>query len=372
MGYASIKDPSVHFQVASYSGNGTDDTAITNDGNSDLQPDWWWVKRRDTDASGHALYDSTRGVTKRLNTNISNAEDTQSDRIKSFDTDGFTLGDNVQSNASGSGYLAFQWKANGGTTSSNTDGSITSTVQANTDAGFSIVTFTGNNTNDATIGHGLGTTPAMILTKNRSDAVSWRVWHQDLTSTYSLFLNDTPAETAPASQGAGYIKTVGSSTYSTYQGTSDSNGVNGNSDDMISYCFAEKQGYSKFGKYTGAGLNDISGGRVRGTFVYTGFKHAFVIIKAITTSANWQMYNHKIPTYGNVIDLKLGANLSVVENGADLGTTSQNNIDFLSNGFRATTGNTDTGSTETYIYMAFAHQPFFTIYDDGSIPTTAR
>ena len=141
---------------------------------------------------------------------------------------------------------------------------------------------------------------------------------------------------------------------------------------MVAYCFAEKQGYSKFGKYTGAGLNDISGGRVRGTFVYTGFKPAFVMIKAITTAANWQMYSHKIPTYGNVIDLKLGANRDAEENGSDLGTTSQNNIDFLSNGFRATTGNTDTGSSQTYVFMAFAEQPFVTSDDDGSIPATAR
>ena len=370
MGYASIKDPSAHFQAALYTGTGSTQS-ITNDGNSDLKPDWVWVKKRDGTES-HALSDSTRGTSATLFSNTTAAESSSGQGINSFNTDGFQVGTEGIVNDSGNAFVGWQWKANGGTTSSNTDGSITSTVQANTDAGFSIVTFTGNNTNDATIGHGLGTTPAMIITKNRDDAVSWRVWHQDLTSTYSLFLNDTPAETAPGSQGAGYIKTVGSSTYSTYQGTSDSNGVNGNSDSMVAYCFAEKQGFSKFGKYAGAGLNDISGGRVRGTFVYTGFKPAFVMIKAITTSANWQMYHYKIPTYGNVIDLKLGANLNVAENGSDLGTTSQNNIDFLSNGFRATTGNTDTGSSQTYIYMAFAEQPFVTSDDDGSIPATAR
>ena len=364
MAYTTIDDPSAYFQVASYSGNGTDDTAITNDGNSDLQPDWWWVKRRDTDAASHGIFDSTRGVTKRLNTNLDSAEDTQSDRIKSFDTDGFTLGDNAQSNASGSGYLAFQWVANGGTTSSNTDGSITSTVQANTDAGFSIVTYTGSGSDGSTVGHGLGAVPAMVIFKCRSDSnTDWRVYHQSISPTNALSINSTSAQ-----YGASSVFTSAFS--STQLKLENEAGANGSSKTYVAYCFAEKKGYSKFGVYTSSNLGDVANGRVRGKYVHTGFKPAFVMLKCISTSTNWMMFNHKRPTYGNEIDLKLGANNTAAENGSDLGNTSHNNLDFYANGFRCTSRNTDTNTgTNVYVYMAFAENPFVT---STGIPTTAR
>ena len=266
MAYTTIDDGSEYFHTQLYAGDGNDDRSITNDANAgNFKPDWLWIKNRSS-TNGHALVDTTRGATKVIRSQASNAEETESNAIQAFETDGFQIGTSGLVNTSSNNYVAWQWVANGGTTSSNSDGNITSTVQANTTAGFSIVTFTGNGNNDATIGHGLGTTPAMIITKNRDDAVLWRVWHQNLTSTNVLFLNEDFAQTAPSGHSNGYIKTVGSSTYSVYQGNSDTNGVNGSSDNMIAYCFAEKQGYSKFGSYTGnASSSD-------GPFIYTGFK----------------------------------------------------------------------------------------------------
>ena len=324
MAYTTIDDPSAYFQAATYTGTGSSGNAITNDGNSDLQPDLVWIKQRNGQGTDHQLVDSTRGNTKYLYSNSTGLEVTSSDRLTSFNSDGFTLGadaSNVVNQSGGYLYVGWQWKANGGTTSSNTNGTITSTVQANTDAGFNIVTFTGNGSNDATIGHGLGVTPAMIITKNRADSVSWRVWHKDLTSTYVLFLNSNNSQTSPTAQGNGYIKTVGSSTYSVYQGLTDTNGVNGSGDAMVSYCFAEKQGYSRFGKYTG-------NGNANGTFIYTGFKPAVVINKRIDAGGPWTIFdNARCPS--NVNNAKLFPHLSDAEV-----TTTGDPIDFLSNGYK--------------------------------------
>ena len=235
-------------------------------------------------------------------------------------------------------------------------------MQVNQTAGISIVTFTGNNTNDATIGHGLGVTPAMIITKNRSDAVSWRVWHQNLTADTSLFLNDTNGETGAGSHGAGYIKTVGSSTYSTYQGTSDSNGVNGSSDSMIAYCFAEKKGFSKIGQYYGNGNGTSGGGH--GPFIYTGFKPAFVMIKRTNTSGNFFIMDTKRDPI-NVMDKRLFANLTNAEQ-----TNTEYVVDFYSNGFKLKGYvSQSNASGSRYTYMAFASNPFVS---SQGIPTTAR
>jgi len=327
-----------YFNTVTYIGTGSTQS-ITGVG---FQPDWVWIKRRNG-VAGQILQDSSRGSTLRLRADNTDPEITTSTAVTSFDTNGFTLGTEGGVNTNTGTYVAWNWKANGGTTSSNTDGSITSTVQANTDAGFSIVSFTGNGSNDATIGHGLGTTPAMIITKNRDDSVSWRAWHQDLTSTYVLLLNSTVAETAPAGQSNGYIKTVGSSTYSVYQGNVDTNGVNGSGDAMIAYCFAEIEGYSKFGSYIGNGSTD-------GPFVYTGFRPAWVMMKNTTTSGNsWVIQDKARSTYNEV-----NAYLLANDSGAE-GTGVP--LDFLSNGFKMTSASqNDSGAN--FIYMAFAENPF--------------
>ena len=358
MAYTTIDDPSAHFHTRLYDGNGQDvsagGNAITNNANAgNFQPDWVWVKTRGA-SRNHNTYDSSRGVRQRLEVNDGPAESTVAEGLQSFDTNGFTVGSDSNVNQSTT-IVAWQWKANGGTTSSNSDGNITSTVQANTTAGFSIVTFTGNGNNDATIGHGLGTTPAMIITKNRDDSVIWRVWHQNLTSTNVLFLNENFAQTAPSGHSNGYIKTVGSSTYSVYEGNSDTNGVNGSGDDMVAYCFAEKQGYSKFGSYEANNNTD-------GPFVYIGFKPSFLILKAIDQTGNWFIFDNKRDT-DNAVSQIIYADLSASE-----GSTAV--LDFVSNGVKIrNSGSGGINHSGTYIYMAFAENPFVS---SKGVPTTAR
>jgi hypothetical protein len=320
------------------------------------------ITKNRTGTTDPMVNDSSRGVGKYVFANRSNSEGTSTIDHTSFNSDGFSVSTGESVNDNGDTFVAWQWKANGGTTSSNSDGSITSTVQANTTAGFSIVTFTGNGSNDATIGHGLGTTPAMIITKNLSESVSWRVWHQNLTAGTSLFLNSNNGETAAGSHGAGYIKTVGSSTYTTYQGTSHSDGVNGNGDSMIAYCFAEKQGYSKFGQYYGNGNGTAGGGY--GPFIYTGFKPAFVMIKRTNTSGNFFIMDSKRDPI-NVMDKRLFPNLTNAEQ-----TNTEYVVDFLSNGFKLKGYvSQSNASGSRYTYMAFAEHPFVT---SKGTPTTAR
>jgi hypothetical protein len=356
--YTTIDDPSEYFHTQLYVGNGSTQS-ITNDGNSDLQPDLLWIKSR-SDASFHAWTDSTRGTSKRIYSNSTAAEESHTDRVTAFNSDGFSLGGSSIVNTNNYNYVAWQWKANGGTTASNTDGTITSTVQADTDAGFSVVTFTGNGSNDATIGHGLGVTPAFIITKNRADAVSWRVWHKDLTSTYVLFINSNNGETSPTSQANGYIKTVGSSTYSVYQGTTDTNGVNGSSDAMVSYCFAEKQGYSKFSKYVGNGTAN------NGPFVYLGFKPRFIMIKSTTNTGSHVIWDSKRSPFNGMDDYLVAAEADAE------GTNGIFTIDAVSNGFKIRNTGANNGLNQSgtkYIYYAFAENPFTT---STGIPTTAR
>lgn len=378
MAYTTVDDGSAHFQGLAYRGNSTSTTTsdrnLTNEGNSDLQPDLVWIANRDTSVnSGMRWWDSNRGVGGDLGITSSNTyaagtpNDPEYGYVNTLNTDGFGVraGANDSNGrwtvdrgeGGGDKYIAWQWKANGGTTSSNTDGTITSTVQANTTAGFSIVTFTGDGNNDATIGHGLGVTPAMIITKNVTDSVSWRVYHKDLTSTYSLFINSNNGQTSPTGHSNGYIKTVGSSTYSVYQGNTDTNGVNGSGDAMVSYCFAEKQGYSKCGKYKGSGINP-------GAFAFTGFKPAFLMVKRIDSGGNWLVYDGQRSVY-NLNDPYVYANSTSAE-----ATSATQGYDFLSNGFKVyntyADGNVDGG---TYVYIAFAENPFVT---STGIPQTAR
>ena len=342
---AIIDKPSDYFNTKLYTGNGSTQS-ITGVG---FQPDWVWIKHRNG-TSWHTLTDSVRGITKNLFSNETNAEVTNAARIISFDTDGLTVGNDV--NNSGNTYASWNWKA-GGTASSNTDGSITSSVSANQDAGFSIVSWTSlASGSNYTVGHGLGSTPAMIILKGRHESNSWLVYHHKNTSspeTDYLELNSTVAtadypvwnDTAPTSS----VFTCG-----TWSGF-DAGGT------MIAYCFAEKQGYSKFGSYTCNGNAD-------GTFVYTGFKPAFVLLKHSSGGTdNWNLYDNKRLGY-NANYSFLVPNESNAEN---TGATTAP-LDLLSNGFkiRASTGHSNS-SGETYIYMAFAEQPLV-----GDNPATAR
>ena len=353
MAYTNIDDPSAYFQAKTYTGNGSNGFAITNDGNSDLQPDLWWVKNRDK-AYDHNLYDSTRGTSLRLVSNGTQAEATATDRIASFDTNGFTLNGSVISNENNNPHVAWQWKCNGGTTSSNSDGSVTSTVQANTDAGFSIVTFTSapsSGTGIFSVGHGLGQIPAMVITKSRDSTSNWWSWHKGLTggnsnTSYIVALERITAE-------GSYSNAWGAGMTSSVFGMQSGNTAVASSD-YVAYCFAEKQGFSKFGTYVGNGSTD-------GAFVYTGFKPAFVITKKRNQNSNWTMYDNKRDPF-NVADKVLLPNANNAEQ-------TVINFDFVSNGFKCRNSGSENESGTTFIYMAFAENPFTT---STGIPTTAR
>jgi len=353
MPYTNIDDPSAHFQVKLWTGNATAGNTITLDGNSDMQPDWMWHKEP-TDANGWHQMDSSRGPTYVLATQSTTAEyDVLSSYISSFNSNGFTAGYGDSSiNSAGVSQCSWMWHCNSGTTSSNTDGNTTTTVQANQDAGFSIVTYTGTGSGSQTMGHGLGVTPNIVLTKSRSAAYNWSVSGNVgglIYGTNRLTLNTTAALTADTNE-----VTAASST--TFTGGGSIN-VNYNGVTYVAYCFAEKQGYSKFGKYTG-------NGNANGAFVYTGFKPAVILVKETNSVTSWGIWdNERSPS--NAAD-KL-----MLPNSADPQYTgSAYSLDILSNGFKMrTTDGAWNGSGDSYFYMAFAENPFTT---STGIPTTAR
>ena len=356
MPYTNIDDPSAYFQIALYTGNGTGQT-ITNDGNSDLQPDFLWFKNRDETVS-NILWNSNIGITKFLVSNSTAAEFTNASgyELTSFNTDGFGLGAHNNAGINQSSdytYVCWQWKANAGTTSSNTDGTITSTVQANTDAGFSIVTWAGT-ASTATIGHGLGVAPKFMIVRARDKGVptSWIVFHKDgSTSDDDYFI--LQGTFAKGTQAGLWNNQYPSSTVF---GVANDFWVNSASTNYIAYCFAEKQGYSKFGSYVGNG-ND------NGPFIYTGFKPAFVLTKG-TTVSQWRLYD-SARSPNNVNINRLFPYSSSAE-----ATDTDAGIDMLSNGFKIRgSGGDYNASGTTYIYMAFADNPLVT---STGIPTTAR
>ena len=367
MAYTTIDDPSAYFQTTLYTGNRSSSQTITNDGNSDLKPDWLWIKpRNDTVLHSHSLFDSTRGVTKGLASNLNEAEYTTSSKVTSFNTDGFSIGNGASVNQPDRdvNYVTWQWKANGGTTSSNTDGSITSTVQANTTAGFSIVTYTGNGSDNSTIGHGLGKAPAMIIIKGRSSVEDWMIYHKVLTAGSEIILNSTSAQaddTNNATWGDNHPSSVGSSTFAVgYAGDSNANGTT-----YVAYCFAEIKGYSKFGKYTGNGTGTF-GPFADGPFVYTGFKPAWVMIKRTNGANGWTIFDNKRDPH-NIVGNQLSANSTAAEEGD---ASHHSERDYLSNGFKLKgNGNDINANGGTYIYMAFAEHPFVS---SKGVPVTAR
>ena len=356
MAYTTINDPSAYFQTAIYTGNGDsdDDTnAITNDGNSDLQPDWVWIKRRDYD-NQPVLHDSNRGVTKFLSTDRTDAEGTISPTTKfqSFDTDGFTTGSSSGAyNAENEPFVAWQWKANGGTTSTNTDGDINSTVQVNSTAGFSIVQYNPSNNTARSIGHGLGVQPQVVIVRARDRVENWRVFHRSAGTTGSLILDGTSAYNSST------VLFTADSTSTVFKVGTDFS-VNGGYN-YIAYCFANVQGYSKFGKYVGNGNAD-------GPFVYLGFQPAFVMLKSSSIAVPWLMFDNKRDIANGDMDYLLASSNAAGSN-AGLGNSAP--IDFLSNGFKLRNADAYASGANTYIYMAFAENPFVT---STGIPTTAR
>ena len=349
MAYTTIKKPSDYFNTVLYTGNGVDDRSITGVG---FQPDFTWIKSRTT-TDYHTLFDVVRGVGKRIFSNVTEAEDTTPDSLQAFESDGFEVGTNSGINGNTFNFVSWNWKANGAG-SANTAGSINSTVSANTTSGFSVVSYTGTGAN-ATVGHGLGVAPKMILIKNTIDAVAWEVGHDAIGWTKKLRLNATDAEAVDS--GAFNNTAPTSSVFSL--GTNNTSNDSG--DSMIAYCFAEKQGYSKFGSYTGNGNAD-------GTFVYTGFKPAFVMCKASSVGGSvgyaWSMFDNKRSSY-NIERSQLEANTSDAQQ-----TDASGDIDLLSNGFKfRSSASENNQSGATYIYMAFAEAP---LVGTNNIPANAR
>ena len=360
MAYTDIDDPSAYFTTTLYTGNATA-RSITNSANAgDFQPDWLWIKVRNN-ANNHRLFDSSRGANLDLVSNLNQADSDSADRCTDFDSNGFSLGVNGEVNSNTHNIVAWQWKANGGTTASNTDGSITTTVQANTTAGFSIVTWTGNATNGATIGHGLGGTPEWVYIKNRATAVNWAMGHKSFMGANAENIrSDGAAALGDAGDAAGshFSRTAPSSTVITLGSGGDGNYSTdtNRAEAHIAYCFRSIQGYSKIGKYTG-------NGNANGTFVYTGFKPAYVMVKRTNGTGSWVIHDSARAGFSNPTDEYVYGQATNVE-------ATDIPHDFLSNGFkmRATLDDSN-GSGSTYIYMAFADSPFVS---SKGVPTTAR
>ena len=345
MAYISFQ-PNDYFNTKLYTGTGAEN-AVTGVG---FQPDWTWIKNASSGSNyDHTLYDAVRGATKQLYSNQTNGQYTEAQGLKSFDSDGFTNGTDAKGNSNGSTLVSWNWKANG-QGSSNTDGTINTTyTSANTTSGFSISQYTGTGS-AATIGHGLGAVPKMIIVKRTNTTGGWTVYHSSVGNTKYLYLNTTAAEDTASS-----IWNNTSPTSSVFTVGTDGE-VNGSGSTYIAYCFAEKKGFSKFGSYTGNSSTD-------GTFVYTGFKPAFLIQKRSDTTANWNLYDNKRSTSGgsNVIDDLFYVDASNAE-------VSHTSVDFLSNGFkfRSSDGAINTGAN---IYMAFAEEP---LVSSNGVAATAR
>ena len=339
MAYTTINKPSATaFNTKLYTGNYSTNV-ITGVG---FQSDMTWIKSRSS-AQSHVITDAVRGITKNIYPNSTDGQDTVSSGITAFGSDGFTLGANNGFNENSATFASWNWKANGAG-SANTNGTVNSTVSVNSTSGFSIVSWTHNGSANYTVGHGLGATPKMILAKTTSASANWDIYHANITSGNRLILNST------GGQVSGYwgANTVNNNTFSIGSDLA-SNGTT-----MIAYCFAEKQGFSKFGSYTGNGNAD-------GTFVYLGFKPAFILWKKSSASGNnWSIFDNKRDTY-NATNHYLLPNLNNAEGTSD-------SCDLLSNGFkwRSTDGGSN-GSGNTFIYMAFAEEPLV-----GDNPATAR
>ena len=358
MAYTTIDDGSAYFQTKLYTGTGSSNS-VTNDGNSDLQPDFIWIKERDGTGQ-HGAFDSSRGVQKELKIDEDGAESTASQSVTAFNSDGFTVGTAGDYNGSDNSQVAWQWKANGGTTTTNDAsstgvGSIDSVYQANTTAGFSIVSYTGTGS-AGTIAHGLGAVPSWMVVKNRSKSggEGWMVYHQGNTSapeTEHLQIHNT---NATSDNEIAWKDTAPTSTVFSVK---DDDSTNDSGETHIAYLWTDIQGYSKFGDYIGTGNDD-------GPFVYTGFKPAWLMIKRTTANA-WGIYDSARGVF-NEITMNLDADRTDAENTA----TNYDDLDFLSNGFKLYEENDDINASDgTYIYMAFAEHPFVS---SKGVPATAR
>ena len=343
MAYSTILKPSDYMNTKLYTGDESGQTITVG-----FQPDFTWIKTRDG-AYNHQLVDAVRGNTKYLKSNATDAENTSTNAVTGFVSSGFTLGadTNAWVNQNGKNIVSWNWKANGAG-SSNSDGDTTATVSVNTTAGFSMVYYNTGGSGTQSMGHGLGSAPELIITKPTQNTESWYVYSKTLTHSNILKLNATDA----SSSSGVYAYAPTDSVFSV------SNSAIGGYNGVMSYCFKSIKGFSKFGSYTGNASTD-------GTFVYTGFKPAFVMIKVTNGVDNWFIFDNRRSTSGgNVVDDYLYPNLSNAEGGTNI-------LDFLSNGFKLRTTDGGQNGSSNYIYMAFAETPFVSNVD-GGLPTTAR
>ena len=343
MAYTTIDDPTIYFNTVLFTGNGSTQS-ITGVG---FQPDWVWIKNRGA-TTNHEVADVVRGANKLLKPNDTDAEQSNSNKITSFDSDGFGVGNDANVNQSSTAIVSWNWKA-GGSASSNSNGSITSSVSANTTAGFSIVSYTGAG-GSSNVGHGLGVAPNFIIAKNKdSSSLNWFVSNDAIGWTKRLKLDGT--------NNAATNVAFGSSNPDSTKFYLQDNNLNTSGQAHIAYCFAEKKGYSKFGKYTGNGNAD-------GPFLYLGFKPAFFLVKNITNAGyDWELRDNKRDSY-NPVGYRLEANTSDAE------SSYYAEYDFVSNGIKIKqNGNNYNTSGASYIYMAFAESPFV---NSNGVPNNAR
>ena len=325
--YTTIDDPEAYFQTKLYTGN-ADQQAITLDGDTDMQPDLVWIKTR-AKTYDHIINDSVRGVNNTLRASTTGAE-SEYTHFSAFGSDGFTLENHNNVNESGDAYVAWCWKESA-------------------TAGFDIVAYTGNGTDDTDISHSLSAVPHLIIVKNREATQPWRVQHKALGETYGMILNDTSAKDDDDTAWSDEAPTSSVFTLGTSANT------NNNTEDFIAYCFSEKQGFSKFGSYTGNANAD-------GPFIYTGFKPAFVMIKITTAVNDWNVWDNKRDPI-NLAHIRFRTNTGEAEN------PNSDGFDILSNGFKIRNTYSEWNASGTFIYAAFAEAPFV---NSNGVPCNAR
>jgi len=343
--YTTINKSTDYFNTVLYTGNATDDRTVTGVG---FRPDWLWIKNR-ADTEQHRLQDVVRGATKNIKSSGNGAEETTSTNVKSFDSDGFTLGVDNAVNGNSDNMVSWSWLAGNSAGSSNSNGSVTSTVSANTTAGFSICKFTYPSSGNFTVGHGLGVAPDVVLLKGISGTANWQMYHTSLGNTKNIQLNYAAAASSAANwwgstSPTSTVFTVGADLIETGQ-------------DGIAYCFAAKQGYSRFGKWRGNGNAD-------GTFVYTGFAPKFLLLKKDGSDGWWLLDDKMANVLPNPNTRMLVANTT----GADNASVSPF-IDIYSNGFKLRSNWSGVNADGSdYIYWAFGQS----IVGTNNITTVAR
>ena len=341
MAYTTIDDPAQFFNTVLYTGDGNNGRTVTGVG---FQPDFVWLKSR-SEAEHHTLNDSVRGANNQIYSHLAYSNATDTDRLQSFDSDGFTLGTDVIVNKNTETFVSWNWKAANSSGSANSNGTINSTVSVNTTAGFSICSWTHDGGN-STIGHGLGAIPQVVITKERNNSGSWNSYFSAVGNAHRMVLQGTNAK-------------ISSSIWNSTTPTSTVFSMNDSiTSTMIAYCFCEKKGYSKFGSYTG-------NGNANGTFVNTGFRPAWLMIKRFDDTSDWSIYDIKReaanPQYE--FDLQIEANDNAAEG-------SDGQFGIYSNGFKFRSNDSFTNASDgEYLFMAFAESPFV---NSNGIPTNAR